>query len=125
MFNRMRGIILLGILGIAANAAAEDARKGYSKVTRYATVLGRAQACDEEIAEAMGCVEAWMDKTFVGEERVVQGMLFANRLKYGNDQQKRGSSQISCYQALREFKQTECDQSGPRQRLLPSRRSAP
>jgi len=104
--------VLVGLLLLAGNSMAADAKTEYLKVAGYASMLGHAQACGREIEEELGCMESWISRTFVGEELAVEKM-FVNEVKYSADQQKRGLSQKTCSEAQKAFRESKCGQRGP------------
>lgn len=119
MLGKITAIAVTGVLGILTNVMAQDIRKESLMVTSYASVLGRAKACDQDVSAEVTCIEKWMDTAFVGEERARQAMVFTNALNYNDSQQRKGISQVNCSEALKEFRRTQCGAMGPGVGKLP------
>jgi hypothetical protein len=80
--------------------------KDYDNVTTYATIIGRAVACGENISEPSKRVGTWMDRTFSPSEKSTQVQVYATAIEYAATQQQLGESPDSCPSAIRAFQKT-------------------
>jgi hypothetical protein len=103
MITKRNVILLIGILGLTTSAQAAG-RDDYLQVTKYATILGRAQACGQDISDPSNRVGTWMDSTFSGSDRDAQGQIFANTIQYSAAKQNTGQTPYSCSSVVKAFK---------------------
>jgi hypothetical protein len=106
MIAKKTVLLLIGILGLATSALA-DGRDDCWRVTTYATMLGRAQACGQDITDSSSRVGKWMDTTFFGSERDAQGQIFTNTIQYSAEKQKMGQSPYSCSSVVKSYMETK------------------
>lgn len=102
----MKIVIILLSATIFTNSAYAATERDYDRVTTYATLIGRAVACGENISTPMAKVGSWMDRTFYGSGKGTQQQIFIVALQYAAEQQKNGKSPDTCVSAVRAFKKT-------------------
>lgn len=66
------------------------------KATTYAAILGRAAACGVATENDSRRVGAWLDRTFSGEMRKVQLLIFMEGMKMNAQNQAEGKTGDTC-----------------------------
>ena len=95
-------MLFLIVLSPAVTWSATE--RDFDKVTTYATLMGRAVACGENINYSSKKVGAWMDRTFSKKEIGNQIIIFTTAIQYAAEQQKNGNSPDTCGSAVKAFK---------------------
>lgn len=74
------------------------------KATTYAAILGRAAACGVATENDSRRVGAWLDRTFSGEMRKVQLVIFMEGMKMNAQNQAEGKTGDTCEGVKRAYR---------------------
>lgn len=77
------------------------------KATTYAAMIGRAAGCGIKTENEVRRVGAWLDRTFSGDMRTMQLLIFMEGMKLNAQQQAEGKTGDTCATVRRVFEEID------------------
>ena len=95
--------LCIGVFLVATIGSFGASDSDIDKLTTYAVILGRAVACGIDTSNATSRVGAWMDRTFLKNEKATYLVIMVEGMQYHAEQQRAGKSPDTCDAVRRSF----------------------